>query len=517
MHGIRQVFRLIHIYWICLCYGLDEFFFQAPWLRPFRFLARLNIFRLKHRNKPRGVRIRLALEKLGPIFIKFGQTLSTRRDLLPDDIALELAKLQDKVPPFSSAQARRIIETSLQKKIEDLFKSFNNQPLAAASIAQVHEAELWDGQKVIVKVLRPQVEVSINRDLDLLYFLARGVKKYISVARLLRPVEVVQEFDQIIHDELDLQREAANASQLRRNFDGSNLLYVPEIYWDYVRQKVLVMEMIHGIPISDLESLRAHGINMKALAERGVEIFFTQVFRDSFFHADMHPGNIFVDPNAQEMPRYLGVDFGIMGTLSSADQRYLAENLLAFFHRDYRRVAELHVESGWVPKNTRVDQLEAAIRTVCEPIFEKPLSEISFGQMLLKLFQTARRFHMTVQPQLVLLQKTLFNVEGLGRQLYPDLDLWSTAKPYLEDWMKQQMGIKAFVKKVKANLPYWLEKMPDMPDLIYQRLKQDQRDVQNTLLLSHEVDRLKAQNQTMKIGIALLLVFVVVLCFWRYF
>jgi ubiquinone biosynthesis protein len=515
MHSIRQVFRLIHIYWICLCYGLDEFFFQAPWLRPFRFLAHLNIFRLKHRNKPRGVRVRLALEKLGPIFIKFGQTLSTRRDLLPDDIAFELTKLQDKVPPFPSVQARRVIESSLHKKIEDLFKSFNNQPLAAASIAQVHEAELWGGQKVVVKVLRPQVEVLINRDLDLLYFLARGIKKYVPIARLLRPVEVVQEFDQIIHDELDLQREAANASQLRRNFDGSNLLYVPEIYWDYVRQKVLVMEMIHGIPISDLESLKAHGINMKALAERGVEIFFTQVFRDSFFHADMHPGNIFVDPYTQEMPRYLGVDFGIMGTLSGSDQRYLAENLLAFFHRDYRRVAELHVESGWVPKNTRVDQLESAIRTVCEPIFEKPLSEISFGQMLLKLFQTARRFHMTVQPQLVLLQKTLFNVEGLGRQLYPDLDLWSTAKPYLENWMKQQMGLKAFVKKVKANLPYWLEKMPDMPDLIYQRLKHDAGRDQDVLLLTQEIVHLKKTHQAIKISLVVIFLILLGLYVWQ--
>lgn len=504
LNNFRQLIRLIHIYFILLKFGLDADLFKIPWLKPFYLFTYINIFRLRHARKPRAVRMRLALEELGPIFVKFGQALSTRRDLLPEDVANELAKLQDQVPPFSSMQAKKMIEAALGGKISDLFKNFDAKPLAAASIAQVHTAELLGGEKVIVKVLRPNVHALIQRDVDLLYFLAKSAHKYVSEARRLRPVEVVAEFDQVIHDELDLQREAANASQLKRNFEGSDLLYVPEIYWDYVRENVLVMERIEGIPISDIQSLQDHNINLKALAERGVEIFFTQVFRDSFFHADMHPGNIFVSSVDADQPRYLGVDFGIMGTLSATDQRYLAENLLAFFHRDYRRVAELHLASGWVPKNTRVDQFEAAIRTVCEPIFEKPLGKISFAQMLLKLFQTARRFDMLVQPQLVLLQKTLFNVEGLGRQLYPELDLWSTAKPYLENWIKTQVGVRALLRKLKDNLPYWLERLPDMPDLIYYKLLQaNKEDSLHVAALQEKLNVLERKNRILQMSTAL--------------
>lgn len=466
----RQVMRLWKIQRILFRYRLDDLVLTTPLLHSLHFVRYLNFHQWRKSFQPLGVRIRLALEELGPIFVKFGQALSTRRDLLPEDIADELSKLQDKVAPFDTTQAIKIIEQEFKKPLATIFKSFNKKPLAAASIAQVYEAELHEGHDVIVKVLRPDVDKQIQQDIDLLYFLAKIAERYFPEAKRLHAVEVVAEFDQTIHDELDLSREAANASQLKRNFAHSELLYVPEIYWSYVHHNILVMERIHGIPISDIDSLRKHGINLKALSERGVEIFFTQVFRDCFFHADMHPGNLFVDPHRPDEPRYLGVDFGIMGSLSSADQRYLAENLLAFFNRDYRRVAELHVQSGWVPANTRVDAFEAAIRTVCEPIFERPLSEISFGQMLLKLFQTARRFNMEVQPQLVLLQKTLFNIEGLGRQLYPDLDLWTTAKPFLEKWMRTQVGPQAFLRKVKQNLPIWLEQMPDLPELFYQRL-----------------------------------------------
>jgi ubiquinone biosynthesis protein len=497
LNTFRQCLRLFHIYWILLCFGLDEFLFMLPWFKPFRALRHLNIFRFRHHRHPRGVRIRLALQALGPIFVKFGQTLSTRRDLLPADIADELAQLQDKVPGFSGSWAKKIIEKSLGQDTVTIFSAFELKPLAAASIAQVHEATLLDGQEVVVKVLRPNIKNLIDRDVNLLYFLAHGINKYIKSARRLRPVEVVAEFDQVIHDELDLQREAANASQLKRNFAHSDLLYVPEIYWDYVRENVMVMEKINGIPISDISALEKTGINLKALAERGVEIFFTQVFRDSFFHADMHPGNIFVDPEFLNEPRYLGVDFGIMGTLSEQDQRYLAENLLAFFNRDYRRVALLHVASGWVPNDTRVDQFESAIRTVCEPIFDKPLKDISFAQMLLKLFQTAQRFNMVVQPQLILLQKTLFNVEGLGRQLYPELDLWVTAKPYLEVWMQQKMGLKALLTQVKKNLPFWLEKLPDMPDIVYRYLSTPNKasDERNLILLEEQIRLVKRQNK----------------------
>ncbi len=464
-----QLLRVLHINIVLLRNGLDEIVFATHLFRPIRFLyflAPWNWFGRTH--APRAIRIRRTLEQLGPIFVKFGQILSTRRDLLPDDIAIELARLQDQVQPFPGAQARVLIEKAYGQPISEIFAEFDEMPLASASIAQVHTARLHDGKDIVVKVVRPNILRVIQRDLSLLYYIAGLAERYWREGHRLRPVEVIHEFENTLLDELDLLREAANASQLRRNFSGSKMLYVPEVYWPQCRREVMVMERISGVPISNIPELRAQGIDLKLLAERGVEIFFTQVFRHNFFHADMHPGNIFVAPDG----RYLAVDFGIMGTLSPVDQRYLAENFLAFFRRDYRRVAELHVESEWVPASTRVDEFESAIRTVCEPIFERPLKDISFGHLLLRLFQTARRFNMEVQPQLVLLQKTLLNIEGLGRQLYPDLDLWQTAKPFLERWMSEQVGARAFVRNLRTNVPGWTEKLPEIPQLLHQVLDQ---------------------------------------------
>jgi ubiquinone biosynthesis protein len=469
MKSISRLVRLMQISFILFRYSLDELVFSLHLFRPLRFFVYLNPYRRVNKKMPRAERIRLALEDLGPIFVKFGQALSTRRDFIPIDIADELAKLQDQVPPFPGEEAKSIIEAHIKKPIIEAFSEFNVNPLASASIAQVHAAKLLTtGQEVVVKVLRPGIYKRISRDIDLLYALADLTLRYWRPAKQLRPREIVAEFEACLKNELDLLREGANASQLRRNFSNSDLLYIPEVHWPYTFHKVLVMERIYGISISDIATLKKQGINLKKLAERGVEIFFTQVFRDCFFHADMHPGNIFVSSKNKENPQYLGVDFGIMGSLSPDDQRYLAENLMAFFNRDYRRVAQLHVESGWVAENTRINEFEAAIRTVCEPIFERPLKEISFGQLLLRLFQTARRFNMEVQPQLILLQKTLFNVEGLGRQLYPDLDLWNTAKPFLEHWLRKQVGPRVFFRKIREYAPYWAEKFPEFPDLIYQ-------------------------------------------------
>ena len=470
--GPKQFFRLLRINYVLARHGLDDIIFATHLLRPFRFVIFVLPWNWFRPNRaPRGARIRRALEDLGPVFIKFGQMLSTRRDLLADDIADELELLQDSVPPFPNKKAQDIIEKAFRQTLEELFDVFEKTPLASASVAQVHAARLKSGEEVVVKVLRPDILPVIKRDISLLYIIAEWAARYSSQIRRLRPVEVVAEYEKTIIDELDLMREASNASQLRRNFENSMDLYVPEIYWDYTRKNAMVMERIYGCSIRNIDELREKNTDMKRLAEMGVEIFFTQVFTHNFFHADMHPGNIFVDIENPAMPKYIAVDFGIMGTLNQIDKRYLAENFLAFFQRDYNKVARLHVESGWVPSDTRVDEFESAIRSVCEPIFERPLKDISFGQLLLRLFQTARRFNMEVQPQLVLLQKTLLNIEGLGRQLYPDLDLWTTAKPFLERWMEDQVGTKAMLRSFKNNLPYMVEKMPELPMMIYQALK----------------------------------------------
>lgn len=486
----KILMRLIHINWVMMFHGLDEIVLKTHLFRPVRFLAFLSPnYWLRKPDEPRGIRIRRTLEDLGPIFVKFGQALSTRKDLLPEDIADELVKLQDKVPPFSNETARQIIEQQLGQKISEAFAEFGTSPLASASVAQVHTATLKSGEKVIVKVLRPDIEDRIHSDVDLLYELARLAERFWSDVRRLRAVEVVAEFEKTILDELDLIREAANATKIRRNFEGSDALYVPEIHWPLTRQKVLVMERIYGIPVGEIDQLRQGNADFKLLAERGVEIFFTQVFRDNFFHADMHPGNIFVElPN-----KYLAVDFGIVGTLSPSDQRYLAENFLAFFNRDYRHVAQMHIESGWVPVSTRVDEFESAIRTVCEPIFDKPLKDISFGLLLLRLFQTARRFDMVVQPQLVLLQKTLLNIEGLGRQLYPELDLWQTAKPFLENWFKERLGPKAKLKKAMEQFPEIAEHLPELPTMVFQALDSASKSKQQLEINNREIEQLRRQ------------------------
>ncbi|WP_439849158.1 ubiquinone biosynthesis regulatory protein kinase UbiB [Thioalkalicoccus limnaeus] len=488
MTPIGQALRLIHINRILLRHGLDEVVLTIPVFRPLRFVLYLSPwYWFRGPLPPYPERIRRALEDLGPIFVKFGQILSTRRDLLPDDLANELARLQDRVPPFPGRDARAIIEQAWGRPIETVLDEFDEIPLASASIAQVHTARLEDGRPVVVKVLRPGIERTIRRDVSLLYVVAGLAQRYWKDGRRLRPVDVVREYERTIFDELDMQREAANASLLRRNFLNSELLYVPEVFWDLTRANVLVIEQIFGTQVSDVAALKAQGVSMRLLGERGVEIFFTQVFRDNFFHADMHPGNIFVEPSG----RYIAVDFGIVGTLSTEDQRYLAENLLAFFHRDYRRVAELHVESGWVPAHTRIEEFESAIRTVSEPIFEKPLAEISFGHFLVRLFQVARRFDMEIQPQLVLLEKTLLNIEGLGRMLYPQLDLWTTAKPFMERWIEERVGPKAFLEHSRRNLAPLSERLPDVPLLAYQVLDGLARERLAVQWRSAEIDRLR--------------------------
>ena len=485
-----QIFRLVHINFVLVRHGLDEIILATHLFRPFRFLYYIAPWNwIPRKRGPRAVRIRRALEDLGPIYVKFGQILSTRQDLLPDDIALELARLQDDVPPFPGEQARAAIEAAQGVSIETIFSKFDETPLASASIAQVHAAQLMDGTDVVVKVLRPNVRQHITRDVNLLKAVAYLAERYWKDGRRLRPCAVIAEFEKILYDELDLLREAANASQLRRNFIDTDLLYVPEVYWPYCRPDVMVMERIYGIQISDIEGLRASNIDLKLLSERGVEIFFTQVFCHNFFHADMHPGNLFVGNDGL----YMAVDFGIMGTLNPVDQRYLAENFLAFFNRDYRRVAELHVESEWVPEGTRVDEFEAAIRTVCEPIFEKPLNEISFGNVLLRLFQTARRFNMEVQPQLVLLQKTLLNIEGLGRQLYPELDLWKTAKPFLERTMSEQLGARSLLRNLKESIPAWTDTLPHLPVLAHRFLEQATTGKLQVDWSSSEIKRLRQE------------------------
>jgi ubiquinone biosynthesis protein len=465
---LRVLARLLQIQRALVRHRLDEFVRATHMYRPLRYLYYLSPWTWFQRRigGSRGERLRLALEELGPIFVKFGQALSTRRDLLPVDVADELAKLQDSVPPFSGEIAMAMIERTFGKPLNEIFGSFESTPLAAASIAQVHAAALKNGDDVVVKVLRPGMREVIDLDLEVLDALAGLAHEYWVEARPVRPIEVVREYRKTVTDELDLMREAGNASQLKRNFAGSPLLYVPQIHWDYCRQNVMVMERIRGVIVSQVEELRARGTDIAKLAENGVEIFFTQVFRHNFFHADMHPGNIFVQIDDPKNPRYAAVDFGIVGTLQPRDQHYLAENFMAFFNRDYGRIAQLHIESGWVPKGTRVDELESAVRTVCEPIYNKPLKEISFAQVLLRLFETARRFDMQVQPQLILLQKTLFNIEGLGRQLYPELDLWKTAQPVLSEWMRERTRPRTILKEIRAHLPDALMSLRQVPQIL---------------------------------------------------
>jgi len=466
----RVATRLLQIQRVLVRHGLDEIILATHLFRPLRFAFYLSPATWFERRKggPRGERIRLALEELGPIWVKFGQALSTRRDLLPIDIADELEKLQDRVPPFPGLEAKAIIEGAYGKTVGEVFAEFDETPLAAASIAQVHTARLRSGEEVVVKVVRPGIRAKIERDLEVMYVLAQLARDYSKEAYRLRPYEVVQEYEKTILDELDLMREAANAAQLRRNFAGSTILYVPEVYWDYCRPEVMVMERIHGVLVSDMDELLRRGTNIQALAENGVEIFFTQVFRHNFFHADMHPGNIFIQTDDPQRPVYAAVDFGIVGSLDARDQHYLAENFLAFFDRDYNRVARLHVDSGWVPNDTRVDELEAGIRTVCEPIFNKPLSEISFAQVLMRLFEVARRFDMRVQPQLILLQKTLLQIEGLGRQLYPQLDLWKTAQPIMQEWGADRLSGRNIAQELRRQLPDLSESIRMLPQLLQQ-------------------------------------------------
>ena len=466
---LRQVARLLVIQRTLMRHGLDDIVWATHLFRPIGWLRKL--WPTRTRTEPLGARIRVALEELGPIFVKFGQAVSTRRDLLPLEIANELAKLQDQVPPFAAAEVLDILADAFGRPADEVFQEFERTPLAAASVAQVHAARMHDGREVVVKVLRPGVHRSVRKDVAVLYAIADLAERYWPDARRLRPREVVQEFEATLAKELDLMREAANAAQLRRNFEGSGKLYVPDVYWNYCRSNVLTMERIAGVPISDVEELKSRGTNIRRLAENGVEIFFTQVFTHNFFHADMHPGNIFVDVTDPDRPRYIAVDFGIVGALSPRDQHYLAANFLAFFKRDYYRVARLHVDSGWVPANTRVTELEAAIRSVCEPIFNKPLKDISFGLVLLRLFQTARQFDMQVQPQLVLLQKTLLNIEGLGRQLYPELDLWATAKPVLEQWMARRTDPRTHLRELLANWPRVAEDLLLVPEAVQQVLR----------------------------------------------
>jgi ubiquinone biosynthesis protein len=470
IRGLGQLRRLWQIRRVVARYGLGELLGTGG--------RRLGLWpSAAMRARPLGVRIREALEELGPVFVKLGQALSTRPDLLPPDIASELAKLQDEVPPFPGEVARALVEKAYGFPLEQVFEQFDTRPLASASVAQVHAARLkpahgeGQGMDVVVKVLRPGIEQQIRRDVDLMYTIAALVERHWEQGKRLHPVRIVEEYEKVIFDELDLLREGANASQLRRNWLGSELIYHPQIFFDYSRPNVLVMERVYGIPIDDIAALKAAGVNFQVLAERGVQIFFNQVFRDNFFHADMHPGNIFVDVDNPEQPRYVALDFGIVGSLSPGDQRYLAENFLAFFNHDYRRVAELHVESEWVPPGTRVDEFESAIRSVCEPIFNRPLKDISFGMFLVRLFQVARRFHMEVQPQLVLLQKTILNIEGLGRQLYPELDLWKTAKPIMEEWMRNRIGPRATLERFRDQMPTLAETLPQLAHGLLRRLE----------------------------------------------
>lgn len=508
--------RLIRILNVVAKYRLDEFLQQQPGLRWLRalLLPYLVLYRGVHltsRNPQANInqRLRMAMEELGPIYIKFGQLLSTRRDFLDIDLADELQSLQDNVPPFTSPSIDTLIEKSLGKKVDEIFSELERTPFASASVAQVYKARLPNNDEVVVKVIRPGIEATIGADIRLLKWLAQLVESRTLLGKRLRPIEVVNDYEKIIFGELDLQAEAANTTQLRRNFENSSELYVPKIYWDYVRKDILVMERIHGIPVADIDSLNAHNIDLKKLAETGVDIFFTQVFEHNFFHADMHPGNIFVAKDKADEPQYIAIDCAIIGSLSNDDQEYLAKNLLAIFKRDYRRVAELHVACGWVPPQTKIHEFESAIRSVCEPIFEKPLKDISFGLLLVQLFRTAGRFEMEVQPSLVLLQKTLLNVEGLGRQLYPELDLWQTALPYLENWNMKRLDPFTLMAKIQENIPNWIEQLPQLPQLLIDAVTESKQlsEINKSLLQQQAAaaeERARRARQSRNAGLLLL-------------
>lgn len=519
--NIKNLNRFYHIIRTFLRYGIDEAIPNIPLTRKMK-LGRRALFWLKnqHTDKPYGVRLRLALQELGPVWIKLGQMLATRRDLFEPELADQLALLQDKVEPFDGKIARQIMEQALGGSLETWFEEFDETALASASIAQVHTAKFKQnqplaGKDVVLKVIRPSIEPVIKADLDLMYKLAHLIPKLSNDGKRLRAVEVVKEYEKTILDELDLRKEMHNAVRLRANFENSEMLYVPEMYQDFCHKNVIVMERIYGIPVSNIAELEANGTDMKLLAERGVQVFFTQVFRDSFFHADMHAGNIFVNPNHPENPQYIGIDCGIVGTLNHNDKRYLAESFVAFFNRDYRRVALMHVESGWTPADTDIDAFEQAFREVCEPIFAKPLSEISFGHVLLNLFNVAREFNMEVQPQLVLLQKTLLYIEGLGRQVYPQLDLWQTAKPFLQDWLNEQVGVKAMMREIKQRLPQYREHFAEFPEAVFKALQQQK---QINFRLAEINESLKVQNSTANSRFITLSVsaFVILGTFWKF-
>jgi ubiquinone biosynthesis protein len=496
IHGIRQFLRLLRISATLAKYRLDDLLAAVHLFRPMRWIRTLAPGKREIIDQPRGARLRMALQELGPVYVKFGQILSTRRDLLPQDIADELSLLQDRVPPFSGAEARAIIEQALKKPVDELFATFDTEPLASASIAQVHPATLKDGREAVVKVVRPGIRKQLKRDIDLLKAIAGLAERYWENGKRVQPMEIVCEFETFVYDELDMQREGSNASLLRRNFKDSGDLYIPEIYWPWTKQQVLTMERVSGLPIGDTELLRERGVNLEKLALRGLRIFYSQVFRDNLFHADMHPGNILVDASDPEEPTFIALDFGIVASLTPKDLYYISENFMAMFNQDYRRVSELHVDAGWLPADTRIDELEAAVRTVGEPIFTRPLNEISFGELLFKLFKVAHRFHLTLQPQLIMLQKTLLNIEGLGRELYPELDVWSVAKPELEAILREKHGVENAARDLRERLPGWLARAPEMPGLVHDYLHKATRGQLVTRIASEDLAMLRREHES---------------------
>ena len=495
IHGVRQFLRLLRISATLARYRLDVLLEAVHLFRPMRWIGSILPEPRDVADAPRGARLRMALQDLGPVYVKFGQILSTRRDLLPTDIADELSVLQDRVPPFPGEEARSIIEQALGQPVDELFAHFDPEPLASASIAQVHACTLLDGREAVVKVVRPGIEKQLRRDIDLLKAIAGLATRYWEEGKRVQPLEIVREFETFVFDELDMQREASNASVLRHNFEGSKDLYIPEIYWNYCKQRVLTMERVSGIGVGDLETLRARGVNLERLALRGVRVFYTQVFRDNLFHADMHPGNILVDASDPEDPTFIALDFGIVASLTPKDLYYISENFMALFNRDYLRVAQLHIDAGWVPDDTRIDELEAAIRAVGEPNFTRPLNEISFGELLFKIFKVARRFKLNIQPQLIMLQKTLLNIEGLGRQLYPELDIWAVAKPELEAILREKHGVDRAARELRERLPGWLSQAPEMPGLIHDYLEKASKGQLVTRIASEDLARLRAEHE----------------------